>query len=93
MSYYFKHNYVFSDHGLQRACERLKLNRENTFEAKEHCMKLIDKSTYEFETSNHIYIKIAKTELFFVVNKTNNLIITVTQMSVSKQLEVIEKNL
>ncbi|AXK51166.1 hypothetical protein [Spiroplasma alleghenense] len=93
MSYYFKHNYVFTDHGLQRACERLNLNKENMFEAKEHCMKLIDKSTYEFHTTNHIYIRVGKTEIFFVINKLQNLIITVTKMSVAKQLEVIDKDL
>ncbi|AHI53891.1 hypothetical protein SSABA_v1c04840 [Spiroplasma sabaudiense Ar-1343] len=93
MSYYFKHNYSFSDHGLQRASERLRLKDMDFFSVKEHCMKLIDNSLYQFETSRHIYIKVAKSELFFVVNKLNNLVVTVTKMSVSRQLEVIDKDI
>ncbi|MDP4040762.1 hypothetical protein [Mycoplasma mycoides] len=88
MSYYYRHNFSFSYHGLQRAKERLKLKDKKDYEVKEICLEHIRNSTKSFMSGNEIYISASNTNIFFVVNKQNNLIITVTEISAEKQLRM-----
>ena len=92
MSYYQKDNHVFSYHGLQRCKERLGLKDIDDFQVHQEVMKLIRNSSHFFETKNEIYIAAGNTkQLYFVINKTNNLIITCTKISVEKQLTLIDR--
>lgn len=89
MSYYYKHDYNFSYHGLQRCKERLRLKDVEDFKVKEIVMTLIKQSTHSFETNNEIYIKAGKSHNYFIINKTSNLIITCTQVSIEKQFSLM----
>ncbi|ATZ18763.1 hypothetical protein ESOMN_v1c03810 [Williamsoniiplasma somnilux] len=91
MGYYFKHDYNFSYHGIQRCKERLNLKDKTDFEVKDEVMKLIKKSTKSFETEYEIYLSAGNTDLYFVINKSSKLIITATNISVEKQLRMISK--
>ncbi|AEM68812.1 hypothetical protein [Mycoplasma putrefaciens] len=88
MSYYYKHNFSFTYHGLQRAKERLKLQDKQDYEVKELCLKHIQSSTKSFESGSVLYISASNTNIFFVIDKKANLIITVTEISPAKQLKI-----
>ncbi|ALD66444.1 hypothetical protein [Spiroplasma cantharicola] len=90
MSYYYKHEYGFSTHSIQRIRQRLRLKDEEEFKLKDKILKMIAKSIYSFETSKHIYIKTLKSEVYFVVDKIQKTIITATPISPTKQLWLIE---
>ncbi|AGR42162.1 hypothetical protein [Spiroplasma diminutum] len=90
MSYYYKHEYGFSTHSIQRIRQRLKLADEEEFKLKDKILKMIEKSTLSFETSKHIYIKTSKTDIYFVIDKFQKVIITATPISAAKQLWLIE---
>jgi hypothetical protein len=42
--YYYSHQFQFSTHGLQRIKERLNIKHMDDFQAKDHCIKLLEKS-------------------------------------------------
>ncbi|WP_338984304.1 hypothetical protein [Spiroplasma endosymbiont of Diplazon laetatorius] len=90
MSYYYKHEYGFSTHSIQRIRQRLNLADEEEFKLKEKILKMIEKSTYSFDTSKHTYIKTAKADIYFVIDKIEKTIITATPISPTKQLWLIE---
>ncbi|QHX36700.1 hypothetical protein [Spiroplasma sp. BIUS-1] len=90
MSYYYKHEYGFSTHSIQRIRQRLNLADEEEFKLKEKILKMIEKSTYSFETSKNIYIKTPKNDVYFVIDRNLKTIITATPISASKQLYLIE---
>ncbi|AUM62692.1 hypothetical protein [Spiroplasma monobiae] len=92
MSYYYKHEYGFSTHSIQRIRQRLNLADEEEFKLKEKILKMIEKSTSSFETSRNIYIKTPKNEVYFVVDKFQKTIITATPISPTKQLWLIEND-
>ncbi|UWD35279.1 hypothetical protein NX779_01420 [Mycoplasma cottewii] len=85
MSYYYRHNFSFSYHGLQRAKERLKLKDKKDYEVKEICLDHIRNSTKSFHDSRYNYISASNTNIYFVVEKNSNLIVTVTEISAEKQ--------
>ncbi len=93
MSYYFKSKYQFSDHGLLRIKERLNLKEINDLELKNYCIKLIEASHEIYDAKDEQYIKINGKNLYFVIKKDNNLIITLTPMKPEKLLSNLEKNL
>ncbi len=90
MGYYFKHTYNFSDHGMQRCRERLKMKNNPEYEVKEKVMELISNSDSSFETKSDLYIKVPKSEFYFVINKASNTIITITKVSIEKQWRLME---
>lgn len=90
MSYYYKHGYNFTFHSMYRIKERLNMKKLEDWEAKEACIKLIDESKSNFQTNKHIYIQAGSKELFFVINKLSKVVLTVTPISVTKQLWLIE---
>ncbi|AGR41213.1 hypothetical protein [Spiroplasma taiwanense] len=90
MSYYYKHKYGFSTHSIQRIRQRLSLPDEEEFKLKDKIIKLIEKSTYSFDTSKFTYIKTPKKDVYFVIDIITNTIITATPISASKQLWLIE---
>ncbi|ASP28228.1 hypothetical protein SCORR_v1c04560 [Spiroplasma corruscae] len=92
MGYYYKHKYGFSTHSIHRIKQRLNIKENDEFEIKDKIMNLIEKSEYQFETSKTIYIKIPVKNLYAVIDKKYNTIITVTDISASKQLELIDKD-
>ncbi|WP_339020218.1 hypothetical protein [Spiroplasma endosymbiont of Atherix ibis] len=92
MSYYYKHEYNFSTHSIQRIRQRLNLENEEEFKLKEKILKLIGKSTYSFETSRNIYISTPKKDIYFVIDRVNKLIITATPISPEKQMWLLEND-
>ncbi|ATZ16359.1 hypothetical protein JN01_0600 [Entomoplasma freundtii] len=91
MSYYFKHSYGFTDHGLQRCRERLKLTGLPDYEVKEKIMDLIKNSNYSFESKYDLYIRAgSKGQLYFVISKDSNVIITCSPVSPEKQLSLMD---
>ncbi|ATZ17325.1 hypothetical protein ELUMI_v1c06030 [Williamsoniiplasma luminosum] len=89
MSYYYKHNYSFSYHGMQRVKERLNMKGVEDFKVKDEVMRLIKLSNSQFETRYDLYISAGNSQLYFVINKESNLIVTCTKVSVEKQLELM----
>ncbi|AVP49128.1 hypothetical protein [Williamsoniiplasma luminosum] len=89
MSYYYKHNYSFSYHGMQRVKERLNMKDVEDFKVKDEVMRLIKLSNSQFETRYDLYISAGNSQLYFVINKESNLIVTCTKVSVEKQLELM----
>jgi len=92
MSYYYKSEYNFSDHALQRCKERLNMKNQSDSVVKKRVNELIKKSIRSFETKKEIYISAGNSDLFFVINKENNLIITCTKISVEKQLTLFDND-
>ncbi|QEH61890.1 hypothetical protein SCHIN_v1c06930 [Spiroplasma chinense] len=90
MGYYYRHEFKFSDHALQRIRQRLNLGNEEEYLLKEKVLTMIEKSTQMFETSNHIYIHTRKNDIYFVIKKPEKLIVTATPISATKQLYLIE---
>ncbi|WP_027063227.1 hypothetical protein [Mesoplasma seiffertii] len=93
MSFYYKHNYVFSDHGLQRCRERLNLKSAPDYEVKEAVIKHIQNSTRSFEAGNEIYISASNTQIYFIIDRRSNLIITATKISAEKQLSIMSRGI
>lgn len=90
MSYYFKPSYNFTAHGLQRCKERLNLKDKMDYEVKEKVFELIRNSNHSFETYSDIYIRAgSKGQLYFVINKNSNVIITCSPISPAKQLSLM----
>ncbi|QBQ07716.1 hypothetical protein SGLAD_v1c05170 [Spiroplasma gladiatoris] len=89
MSYYYRHEFQFSDHAIKRIKQRLNLSGKDIWELKEQVLDLIENSTRCFETSKTIYIHTGKGNIFFVINKINKLIITTTPISAQKELELV----
>lgn len=92
MSYYFKNKYNFSNHAVYRAKTRLKLNDFNDLEIVNFCSKLIDSSYEVYETATYKYIKVNKTNLYFVFDKIGNLVITLSPFKPDRLLALLEKN-
>ncbi|MBH8622446.1 MULTISPECIES: hypothetical protein [Spiroplasma] len=95
MSYYYQHKLGFSFHGLQRIRERIPLfKNENDWIIKDKIIKMIDNSSDRIETRSNLYIKLDDLEgnLYVVVEKQQRLIVTVTQISPKKLLDVITQN-
>ncbi len=93
MSYYFRNPYQFSYHSIGRIRTRLKLQDLNDIQLREYCLKLIKESYDIEETKSFKYIRVNKTHLYFVIKKDVNLILTISPMSPTKLLAVIEENL
>lgn len=88
MSYYYKHQFSFSDHGFQRIKQRLGFKNLNDFEAKDKAMKLIELSMRNYEDREYYYVQAGDLDLFFVIKKSTNLILTLTPMSSEKLLKI-----
>lgn len=92
MSYYAKSKYQFSDHGLFRIKNRLKMKAISDLELKNYCSRLIETSHDVYDTEDCIYVKINGKELYFVINKNNNLIVTLRPMKPEKLLAILDKD-
>lgn len=93
MSYYFRYEFKFSDHSIQRIKQRLNLKDTEDFILKEKVLDMIENSQSSFQTTNHLYIHTTKSNIYFVVKIPEKLIITATPISITKQLEIINNNL
>lgn len=93
MSYYFRNPYQFSYHGIGRIRTRLKLQNLNDFQLREYCLTLINEAYDIEETKSFKYVRVNKTHLYFVIRKDVNLILTISPMSSTKLLTIIEENL
>lgn len=93
MSYYARNKYQFSEHGLLRVRNRLKMKEMSDLELKSYCSKLIETSHEVYETEDFNYVKINKKELYFIIKKIDNLIITLTPIKPEKLLANLENNL
>ena len=93
MSYYQQaNNFEYSDHGLQRVKERLKMKDKNDWEVREEVRRLIRLSTYSFEDNHYDYVSVGKSrDMFFVFSKDEHVLITCTKISVEKQMKLIGK--
>ncbi|WP_342269432.1 hypothetical protein [Spiroplasma endosymbiont of Aspidapion aeneum] len=89
--YYYKHNYVFTAHSLNRIRQRINLTNKEEFALKDEVIGLIESSVYNFESSNHLYIRYKNTNIFFVIDKLTNAIITATPISHTKMLNLLTK--
>ncbi|MBW3057859.1 hypothetical protein D6D54_00575 [Spiroplasma poulsonii] len=95
MGYYYQHKLGFSFHDLQRIREQIPLfKNENDWIIKDKIIKMIDNYSDRIETRSNLYIKLDDLEgnLYVVVEKQQRLIVTVTQMSPKKLLDVITQN-
>lgn len=86
MSYYYTYDYKFSTHALQRIKQRLNIQHMDDFEAKAHVIKLIQNHGNEYEDQTHAYFQVAGKNLYFVIHKSDNVIVTLTPMSSEKLL-------
>jgi len=93
MSYYFRNPYQFSYHGVGRIRSRLKLQTLNDIQIRAYCLQLINASHEIIDTRNYQYIRVNKTNLYFIIKKDNNLILTISPMAPSRLLALIEENL
>ncbi|MBE4704377.1 hypothetical protein [Spiroplasma platyhelix] len=89
MSYYYKNEYKFSDHALNRAKTRLNLKDLSDSEVINHCLKLIELSHEMHETKTCKYINVNKTNLYFVVDINENLIITLSPFKPDRLLGIL----
>lgn len=92
MSYYARSKYQFSEHGLLRIKDRLKLKTISDSELKNYCIKLIEASHEVYDAEDYWYVKVNGKNLYFVIKKNNNLIITLTPIKPEKLLANLEKN-
>ncbi|ARU91565.1 hypothetical protein SCLARK_00960 [Spiroplasma clarkii] len=92
MGYYYRHEFKFSDHSIQRIKQRLNLGNSEEYLLKEKVLDMIEKSTKCFETSTHLYIHTKKQDIYFVIKLPEKLIITATPISIAKQLQLIESD-
>lgn len=92
MSYYFKNKYQFTNHGLLRIKDRLNLKTKTDLEIINYCSKLIDLSHEIYETNTMKYVKINNKNLYFVINKNGNLILTLSPIKPEKLLANLENN-
>lgn len=90
MSYYYKNKYSFSYHALNRIRERLSLSDLNDLGLQAYCEKLINQASDVIITSTHKYVKINNIDLYFIIEKNQNLVKTICPLSASKLLQVIE---
>lgn len=89
MAYYYSYPYEFTDHGIQRCRERLKLGTMDELLVKQKVIELINKSNYQFEAQGTLYIRAPQSgNLFFVINKADRLIITCAPVSIEKQMNL-----
>lgn len=93
MSYYYNKKYRFSHHGLVRIKSRLKLDNLTDTEVINYCLNLIDLSHDVFDTKNLKYVKVNGKELYFVINKDSNLILTLSPIKPDKLLAILENDL
>ncbi|MCL8211173.1 hypothetical protein LD125_00323 [Mesoplasma sp. JKS002658] len=95
MSYYQQaSNFEYSDHGLQRVKERLKMKDKTDWEVREEVRRLVNLSTHGFEDNHYYYVGVGKSkDMFFVFSKDENVLITCTKISVEKQMKLISKGL
>lgn len=92
MGYYYKHEYIFSCHGLQRCKERLKLKNLEDCKVKEKVLFFIKNSPLMFETKNDWYFQVQNTSFYIVVRKDNKLIITCSKVSVERQMSLLNND-
>ncbi len=92
MSYYYSHQFQFSTHGLQRIKERLNIKHMDDFQAKDHCIKLLENHGDYFEDRNFRYYQVLQKNLYFVVQKDGDVIVTLTPISPSKMLKLLEQS-
>ncbi|MGL5268281.1 MAG: hypothetical protein ACRC8P_00705 [Spiroplasma sp.] len=93
MSYYYNRKYQFSHHALTRIKSRLQLNYLSDLEVINHCLELIALSHDIIETKTWKYVKINEKNLYFVIKKSDNLVLTLSPIKPEKLLEVLENNL
>lgn len=90
MSFYYKSKYRFSYHALNRIRERLSLNHLNDLGLQSYCEKLINEASDVIITSKHKYVRINNIDLYFIIENNQNLVKTISPLSASKLLQVIE---
>lgn len=93
MSYYYNRKYRFSHHGLLRIKSRLQLNELDDVKVINYCLELISLSHDIIETTSLKYVKINGKNLYFVINKSDNLILTLSPIKPDKLLAILENNL
>lgn len=93
MSYYNTvSKYNFSNHALERAKTRLKLKYLTESQIIIHCSKLIELSYEIYEEVTFKYIKVNNTNLYFVVDKNENLVITLAPFKPERLLGLLENS-
>jgi hypothetical protein len=90
MSYYYTHEFKFSTHGLQRIKQRLKIQHLDDFAAKNYVIKLLDNVGNQFEDRDNLYYQVAGQNLYFVIKKSDKVIVTLTPMTPEKLLSIYE---
>lgn len=98
MSYYQKNNFSFTDHAIVRAKERItEYSKLSNLMVKVELLNLLRLVPYpEFEDKRFAYYhlpnKVSK-YLYAVVEKKNNLIVTVTTITHQKKIDLFSKNI
>lgn len=96
MSYYQKSKFTITTHALVRARQRLPDAKDKSDLILEyHLLNLLEQvGSPEFKDNYYDYYYLYQYDkklLYVVVNRNNNLVITVTKMSVEKQLSICYK--
>ncbi len=93
MSFYNQSYYQFSHHAIQRIKERLNIPKESELAVKNFIINQIKNSAYSFDQDQFTYVDISSgnkyRDFYVIIEKNNNLIITVTKMSGSKILSLM----
>lgn len=93
MSYYYNRKYRFSDHALMRIKSRLQLSHLSEIDLIDYCVNLINASHEIIETKTLKYVKINQKNLYFVINKSESLVLTLSPIKPEKLLAIIEDDL
>lgn len=93
MSYYSPSRIEFTNHALARAAERIKECRG--LDEVDLILKLREifaRSVFDFEDNEYYYYAInVKTGLYFIIDKFEGLVISITNISYNKKLQLLSK--
>lgn len=97
MSYYYRSKFSVSNHAILRARQRIKGLRElDEVMVRGKIIEMLEKiRNFEFEDSTHMYYRIYGQKdhyLYFVVQKSNFLVTTVTPISFEKKYKLLNKD-
>ncbi|WP_339022308.1 hypothetical protein [Spiroplasma endosymbiont of Crioceris asparagi] len=92
MSYYEKNKYSISTHSFYRIKERLNMRSKTDLELNIFVNELINNSTDVIDTKKTLYVNTQINDVYLVIDKISNLVITATKISHEKQIRIIEED-
>lgn len=93
MSFYTRNKFNLTDHGIERAKQRLKLPKD-MLEAKITLNKMLENiDHHEFDDAKYYYYKVPNYYgLYFIVSKIDMTLVTVSKISDHKKLYLLSKD-